>query len=407
MDLRFTDEEVAFRDEVRAFFRQALPADIRRKTELGQRISKEEMLRWVRILHAKGWATPSWAPEWGGTGWDAVKQYIFKEELHMAPAPEPISFNMNMIGPTLIAFGTDEQKRHFLPKIARMDYWFCQGFSEPGAGSDLAALRTTAVRDPGSGSGAGSEHYVVNGQKLWTSTAHHADWCFLLVRTDPAAKKQQGITYLLMDMTSPGITIRPIVTIDGHHETNEMFLDNVRVPVAQRVGEENKGWDCAKYLLGHERSGIARVGVSKMRVRRARQLAARVMAGGRPLIEDERFLERVAEIEIELKALEITQMRLIAEIGRRDDNKPDPKSSILKIKGSQLQQAAAELLLEVAGYSALEFDPDFVSGLKTDADGDDWALALAPNHYWARHVSIVGGSNEIQRNILAKTVLGL
>ena len=399
MDLRFTDEEVAFRDEVRAFFKQALPADIRRKTELGQRISKEEMLRWVRILHAKGWATPSWAPEWGGTGWDAVKQYIFKEELHMAPAPEPISFNMNMIGPTLIAFGTDEQKRHFLPKIARMDYWFCQGFSEPGAGSDLAALRTTAVRD--------GEHYLVNGQKLWTSTAHHADWCFLLVRTDPAAKKQQGITYLLMDMTSPGITIRPIVTIDGHHETNEMFLDNVRVPVAQRVGEENKGWDCAKYLLGHERSGIARVGVSKMRVRRARQLAARVMAGGRPLIEDERFLERVAEIEIELKALEITQMRLIAEIGRRDDNKPDPKSSILKIKGSQLQQAAAELLLEVAGYSALEFDPDFVSGLKTDADGDDWALALAPNHYWARHVSIVGGSNEIQRNILAKTVLGL
>jgi alkylation response protein AidB-like acyl-CoA dehydrogenase len=399
MDLRFTDEEVAFRDEVRAFFRQALPADIRRKTELGQRISKEEMLRWVRILHARGWATPSWAPEWGGTGWDAVKQYIFKEELHMAPAPEPISFNMNMIGPTLIAFGTDEQKRHFLPKIARMDYWFCQGFSEPGAGSDLAALRTTAVRD--------GEHYVVNGQKLWTSTAHHADWCFLLVRTDPAAKKQQGITYLLMDMTSPGITIRPIVTIDGHHETNEMFLDNVRVPVAQRVGEENKGWDYAKYLLGHERSGIARVGVSKMRVRRAKQLAARVMAGGRPLIEDERFLERVAGIEVELKALEITQMRLIAEIGRRDDNKPDPKSSILKIKGSQLQQASAELLLEVAGYSALEFDPDFVSGLKTDAPGDDWALALAPNHYWARHVSIVGGSNEIQRNILAKTVLGL
>ena len=184
----------------------------------------------------------------------------------MAPAPEPISFNMNMIGPTLIAFGTEEQKRHFLPRIARMDYWFCQGFSEPGAGSDLAALRTSAVRD--------GDHYVVNGQKLWTSTAHHADWCFLLVRTDPQAKKQQGITYLLMDMKSPGVTVRPIITIDGHHETNEMFLDNVRMPVANRVGEENKGWDCAKYLLGHERSGIARVGVSKFRVRRAKQLAA-------------------------------------------------------------------------------------------------------------------------------------
>jgi alkylation response protein AidB-like acyl-CoA dehydrogenase len=399
MDLRFTDDEVAFRDEVRAFFKEALPADIRRKAELGQRISKPEMLRWVRILHDKGWATPSWAPEWGGTGWDPVKQYIFKEELHMAPAPEPISFNMNMIGPTLIAFGTDEQKRHFLPKIARMDYWFCQGFSEPGAGSDLAALRTTAVRD--------GDHYIVNGQKLWTSTAHHADWCFLLVRTDPAAKKQQGISYLLMDMKSPGISIRPIVTIDGHHETNEMFLDNVRVPVNQLVGQENKGWDCAKYLLGHERSGIARVGVSKMRVRRAKQLAARVMSEGRPLIDDERFLERVALIEVELKALEITQMRLISEIGKASDNRPDPKSSILKIKGSQLQQASAELLMEVAGYSAMEFNPAFVSGLESEAEGDEWALTTAPNHYWARHVSIVGGSNEIQRNILAKTVLGL
>ena len=399
MDLRFTAEETAFRQEVRAFFKKALPADIRRKTELGQRISKEEMLRWVRILHDRGWATPAWPPEWGGTGWDAVKQYIFKEELHLAPAPEPISFNMNMIGPTLIAFGSGAQKRHFLPKIARMDYWFCQGFSEPGAGSDLASLRTTAVRD--------GDHYVIDGQKLWTSTAHHADWCFVLARTDPAARKQQGISYLLMDMKSPGITIRPIVTIDGHHETNEMFLDKVRVPVANLVGEENKGWDYAKYLLGHERSGIARVGISKMRVRRARLLAGQVMSGGRPLIEDERFRERVAEIEVELKALEITQMRLIADIGKRQDGKPDPKSSILKMKGSQLQQASAELLLEVAGYSALEFDPAFVAGAQPQVDGDDWAMAIAPNHYWARHVSIVGGSNEIQRNILAKTVLGL
>src|SRR5688572_12513608 len=380
MDLRYTPEEIAFRNEVRAFFAQALPPDIRRKCELGQRISKPEMLRWVRILHEQGWATPSWAPEWGGTGWSPVQQYIFKEELALAPAPEPISFNMNMIGPTLIAFGTDEQKRHFLPRIARMDYWFCQGFSEPDAGSDLAALRTTAVRD--------GDHYVVTGQKLWTSTAHHADWCFLLVRTDPQARKQQGITYLLMDMKSPGVTVRPIVTIDGHHETNEMFLDQVRIPVANRVGDENKGWDCAKYLLGHERSGIARVGLSKFRVRRAKQLAARVLCDGRPLIEDLRFRERVAEIEVELKALEITQMRLIAETGRRNDGKPDPKSSILKMKGSQLQQAAAELLLEVAGPAAMEFDPDFVAGVHsgTDADDDDsWARATAPNHYWARH----------------------
>ncbi len=399
MDLRFTDEELAFRDEVRAFFKTAVPADIRRKCELGQRLSKEEMVRWVRILADKGWSCPAWSPEWGGTGWDAVKQYIFKEELHMAPAPEPISFNMNMIGPTLIAFGTEEQKQWFLPKVARMDIWFCQGFSEPGAGSDLAALRTTAVRD--------GDHYVINGQKLWTSTAHHADWCFLLVRTDPTAKKQQGITYLLMDMKTPGITIRPIITLDGNHETNELFLDNVRVPVANRIGEENKGWDYAKYLLGHERSGIARVGISKYRIQRAKQLAAQVMVGDTPLIEDERFRERVAEIEIELKALEITQMRLIAEIGKRHDGKPDPKSSILKMKGSVLQQASAELLQEVAGYLGMESDTDFLRGFKTEAEGDEWALPLAPNAYWARHVSIVGGSNEIQRNILAKTILGL
>ena len=400
MDLRLTDDELLFRDEVRTYFATALPADIRAKCVLGQRLSQEELKRWQKILHDKGWATPAWSPEWGGTGWSAVKQYIFKEELHMAPAPEPLSFNVNMIGPTLIAFGTDAQKRHFLPRISSLEYWFCQGFSEPGAGSDLAALRTTAQRD--------GNHYVINGQKLWTSTAHHADWCFLLVRTDPQAKKQQGITYLLMDMKTPGITVRPIITLDGHHETNEMFLENVRVPVANRLGEENKGWDYAKYLLGHERSGIARVGISKMRLRRARELARRVPVGNATLADDPRFRERAAAIEVELKALEITQMRLIAEISRSSaSGKPDPKASILKLKGSELQQAATGLLLEVAGYDAFEFDRDFVRGLREGDDEADWARAIAPNHYFARHVSIVGGSNEIQRNILAKTVLGL
>jgi len=400
MDLRYTGEELAFRDEVRAFFKAALPADIRRKCELGQRISNDEMKHWVRILHEKGWATPAWAKEWGGTGWDAVKQYIYKEEMHMSPVPEPISFNVNMIGPVLIAFGTEAQKKHFLPKIASLDYWFCQGFSEPGSGSDLASLRTSAVRD--------GDHYVINGQKLWTSTAQHADWCFMLVRTDPAAKKQQGISYLLMDMKTPGITIRPIVTLDGHHETNEMFLDNVRVPVANLVGVENKGWDYAKFLLGHERSGIARVGVSKFRVRRAKQLAQKVMVGDRPLAEEPRFRERVAAIEVELKALEMTQMRVISESMKSHSDKPDPKTSILKIKGSELQQAAAELLMEVAAYDALERDYDFLRGLATTSEADrDWALTTAPNAYFARHVSIVGGSNEIQHNIVAKAILGL
>lgn len=397
MDLRFTDEELAFRATVRQFFRSALPPDIRRKCELGQRLSKEELQRWTRILHAKGWATPAWAPAWGGTGWSPIQQYIFKEELHLAPAPEPLSFNVNMIGPVLIAFGTEAQKRHFLPSIARLDYWFCQGFSEPGAGSDLASLRTTARLE--------GDHYIVNGQKLWTSTAHHADWCFLLVRTDPNAKKQQGITYLLMDMTTSGITVRPIVTIDGNHETNEMFLQNVRIPVTNRIGEENKGWDYAKFLLGNERSGIARVGISKMRVQRAKELAARITSDGKPLAADRGFRERVALLEIELKALEITQMRLISASATGD--RPDPKSSILKMKGSELQQAATQLLLEVAGYDAMECDRGFLRGAAEPESTQEWALTLAPNHYWARHVSIVGGSNEIQRNILAKTVLGL
>ena len=400
MDLRFTDQELAFREEVRQFFQGALPADIRKKCVLGQRLSKEELQRWTRILHQRGWATPAWAPEWGGTGWSPVQQYIFKEELHMAPAPEPLSFNVNMIGPVLIAFGTEEQKRHFLPCIARLDYWFCQGFSEPGAGSDLASLRTAARRD--------GDHYVIDGQKLWTSTAHHADWCFLLVRTDPGAKKQQGITYLLMDMKTPGITVRPIVTIDGHHETNEMFLQDVRVPVANRIGEENKGWDYAKFLLGHERSGIARVGISKMRVQRAKELAGRIPAGDGVLAEQPAFRERVALLEIELKALEITQMRLIAGgASATASGKPDPKSSILKMKGSELQQAATQLLLETAGYAAMECDRAFLRGAAEPGSPQEWALTIAPNHYWARHVSIVGGSNEIQRNILAKTVLGL
>lgn len=398
MELRFTEDETAFRDEVRHFFRTAIPDDIRRKVVLGQRLLREDYIRWQHILYDKGWAAPAWDPDWGGTGWSPVKQYIFKEEMHMAPALEPISFNINMIGPLLIAFGSEEQKQHFLPRIARMDYWFCQGFSEPGAGSDLAALRTAAARD--------GDHYVVNGQKLWTSTAHHADWMFLLVRTDSSGKRQEGITYLLVDMKTPGITIRPIITLDGHHETNELFLDDVRVPVSNRVGEENKGWGYAKYLLGHERSGISRVGVSKMRVMRAKEIAQGVMVGGRPLSENRQFRERVAALEVELKALEMTQMRVISESGK-DAKAPDPKTSILKIKGSELQQLSMELLMDVAGYNAMEFNFEFLQGRTEAPIEEDWALTIAPNYYFARHVSIVGGSNEIQRNIVAKSILGL
>lgn len=403
MDLQYTDEENEFRLEVREFFRTAIPADIQSKTVLGQRLSREDIVRWTHILHDKGWATPAWPVEWGGTGWDPIRQYIFREELAMAPVPEALVFNTNMIGPLLIAFGTEEQKRHFLPRIARLDTWFCQGFSEPEAGSDLASLRTRAVRIRDSG----GDHYVVTGQKIWTTLGHHADWCFLLVRTDPDAKKQRGISMLLMDMKSPGVTVKPIITIDGCHELNETFLDEVRIPAANLIGEENKGWDYAKYLLGHERSAQSRVGLSKMRLRRAKQLAANVRSGRGTLADDPGFRERVALIEVELKALEMLTLRVVADGPSSTGGASDPKASILKLKGVALQQAATEVLMEVAGYETMEYDGSFVRGREAPKGGEDWALTIAPNYYYARHVSIAAGSSEVQRNIIAHSVLGL
>jgi alkylation response protein AidB-like acyl-CoA dehydrogenase len=304
-----------------------------------------------------------------------------------------------MIGPTLIAFGSEEQKRHFLPRIASLDYWFCQGFSEPGAGSDLASLRTRAVRD--------GDHYVINGQKIWTTQAQHANWCFLLVRTDPDAKAQRGITYLLMDMSTPGVTVRPIHLIDGHHELNEIFLEDVRVPVANRIGEENRGWAYAKYLLSHERVGVARTGLNRMRLELAKHLARNIRVNGRPLAEDAAFRERVASLEVAWKALEMTVMRVLVERANLASDAVDPKSSILKIRGSELQQATTELMVEIAGYEAMEYDHDFIRGARAAERGQDWTLSAAANQYWLRHTSISAGTNEIQRNVLAKAVLGL
>src|SRR6478735_921620 len=320
MDLRFTPEENAFRDEVRTFFKENLPDGIRKKAAEGIRYVKEDIVTWQRILNKKGWAVPHWPKEWGGTGWSPVQLYIYKEELQQAPAPEPLPFGTMMVGPVMIAFGNEAQKKKYLPRIANLDDWWCQGFSEPGAGSDLASLKTTAKRD--------GAHYVVNGQKTWTTLAQYADWIFCLVRTDPAAKKQEGISFLLIDMRSPGITVRPIQTIDGGHEVNEVFFDDVKVPVENLVGDENKGWNYAKFLLGNERSGIARVGISKARIRRLRELAALEQAGGKPLIADERFRAKIAVVEIELKALETTQLRVVAaERTRGASDKPDPASS--------------------------------------------------------------------------------
>lgn len=400
MDLRFTPQELAFRDDVRAFFREALPASIRRKMALGQRPSKEDIVTWQRILNAKGWAVPHWPVEWGGQDWSPVQNYIFKEEMQLAPAPDPLAFNVSMVGPVLIAFGTEAQKRRFLPKVANLDYWFCQGFSEPGAGSDLASLRTSARRE--------GDHYVVNGQKIWTSRAHHADWMFCLVRTDPAAKPQSGISYLLIDMQTPGLTIRPIPTIDGEHHFNEVFFDDVRVPVENLVGEENKGWTYAKYLLGNERTGIARVGASKQRILKAKQLAATIVIGDRTLADTERFREKVAAIEVELKALEITQLRVVSNARNLPRGVQDPASSVLKLKGTELQQAATEILMEVAGAHAMAFQSEHLWGTATDEPiGPEWAATVAPDYFYTRASSIYGGSNEIQRNVIAKRLLGL
>src|ERR1700680_255689 len=399
MDLRFTPEELAFRDEVRAFFRANLPESIRTKLVEGKHLAKAHIVAWQRTLNQKGWAGANWPVEWGGTGWTPVQQYIFQEELQLTPAPQPLGFGVTMVGPVMIAFGSEAQKKRFLPRIANLDDWWCQGFSEPGSGSDLASLRTSAKRE--------GDHYVVNGQKTWTTLAQHADWIFCLVRTDTAAKKQEGISFLLIDMKSPGITVRPITTIDGGREVNEVFFDDVRVPVENLVGQENKGWDYAKFLLGNERTGMARVGMSKERIRRLKELAAMERDGDKPLIEDERFRAKLAAVEVELKALEMTQLRVVAD-ARRNGDKPDPKSSILKIKGSEIQQAITELLLELVGPYALPYQPEYLEDERWNEPpvGPEWAGALAPAYFNYRKVSIYGGSNEIQHNIIAKAILG-
>jgi pimeloyl-CoA dehydrogenase large subunit len=398
MDLRFTPDETLFRDEVRQFMRASLPASIRTKMVEGRRLEKDDIVRWQRILNAKGWAVPHWPAEWGGQSWTPVQQYIFQDELQQAPAPAPLPFGVMMVGPVIIAFGSEAQKRRFLPRIANIDEWWCQGFSEPGAGSDLASLKTAAKRE--------GEHYIVNGQKIWTTMAQHADWIFCLVRTDSQGKKQEGITFLLIDMRTKGITVRPIVTIDGSAEVNEVFFDDVKVPVENRVGAENKGWDYAKFLLGNERTGIARVGYSKERIRRIRELASVTRDGGRPILEDERFREKLAALEIELKALEMTQLRVVAGERNRDRTKPDPYSSILKIKGAEIQQAVSELLLEIVGPYALPYANENLATNEPPV-GPDWAAPIAPTYFNWRKISIYGGSNEIQKNIIAKAILGL
>jgi pimeloyl-CoA dehydrogenase large subunit len=401
MDLRYTTEEIAFRDELRRFFREKIPESIRRKGAEGRHASRDDMVTCQRIMNDHGLAVVNWPVEWGGKDWSPMQRYIYTEEVLAHDVPAPLPFNVHMVGPVIAQFGNDEQKREFLPKTARLDIWWCQGFSEPGAGSDLASLKTRAVRDGGD--------WVLNGQKTWTTLAQWADWIFVLARTNLDARKpQEGISFFLVDMKTPGVTVRPIQTIDGGYEVNEVFLDDVRVPVRNLVGQENRGWDCAKFLLANERSGIARVGTSKARLRRLRELARSVPAGDGVMWDSEAFRHKVAAVEVELKALEMTQLRVIAA-ERNRGGMPDPASSILKIKGSEIQQKTTELALELAGPFALPYhdlDEDIHEGTNDLPEGFGWADTAAPTYFNYRKVSIYGGSNEIQRNIIAKMVLG-
>lgn len=398
MDIDFTPEELAFRDEVRAFLRESLPHDLAEKVRLNKHLGKEDHLRWQRILHARGWYAPAWPEEYGGPGWNVVQRHLFEEACAEAYAPRAIAFGVNMVGPVIMAFGSDAQKAHYLPRILSGEDWWCQGYSEPGAGSDLASLKTRAVRD--------GDHYVVNGQKTWTTLGQHANMIFCLVRTDPEAKKQAGISFLLIDMATPGITLRPIITLDGEHEVNEVFFDNVRVPVENLVGEENQGWTCAKYLLTHERTGQAGIGLSKLALRQLKRIAAQELCNGRPMLEDPQLRLQIAEVEMQLMAAEMSTLRILAKT--QAGGAPGAESSVLKIKGSEIRQALSALQRKVLGVHALPFLEDEMDyGFSGDPLYRDYAVTPAAQYFNLRKLSIYGGSNEIQRGIIAKMILGL
>ena len=395
MKLAFSDADEAFRQEVRAFVEAKLPADIKKKVELGLRLEHADYVTWFRILEERGWLTPGWPVEHGGPGWNPVQRYIFDEETLLGGAPRIIASGIQMLGPVLSAFGTPEQKARYLPDIRQSNTWWAQGFSEPGAGSDLAAVRTSAVLEPD------GKHFVVNGHKVWTS---YAQWCsmmFALVRTDPnAAKPQEGISFLLIDMASPGLTVRPIRMLEGGTDLNECFLDNVRVPVENLVGELHKGWSYGKFLLGHERTGIAGIGSCKQQLERARRLAAEQGLADDPLIA-----ARLAQFEIELMALEFTALRLLSAHQR--SKVPAVEASLLKVRGTELRQAIYELLVDIAGPHALPFSAEaqFLEALDGELAAPAELGTLAANCLDARKLSIYGGANEVQRNLIARAVL--
>jgi alkylation response protein AidB-like acyl-CoA dehydrogenase len=391
MDLNYSAEDLAFRDEVRDWLQASLPDDLRKKVIDYQELGRDDLLGWHRILAKKGWIAPEWPVEWGGQNWSVVQRYIFEEECAYAGCPPLIPFGLKMCAPVLLRFGTEEQKQRFLPGIYNGDVFWCQGYSEPGSGSDLASLKTTAVRQ--------GDYYIVNGQKIWTTWGHHADWIFCLVRTDQGAKKQEGISFLLFDMRTLGITVRPLILMDGAHEVNEVFFDDVKVPAENLVHRENDGWTVAKYLLGHERMGTGGIGGSKRELAKLKVLANKEMRNGKPLLEDPRFRDKVSRVEVELMALEITNLRFLDQL--RGGRAPGAEVSLLKIKGTEIQQALTELLVEVMGPLTQPFRA--IEAM----DFDTSTAALLPRYFNYRKTTIYAGSNEIQRNIIAKATLGL
>jgi len=397
MDIRFTPEEEAFRQEVRTFLAAKLPPDIAAKVKGMKRLTREDHVAWHRILSAQGWLGTHWPEEYGGPGWTPVERHIFDEECALAGAPRLVAFGLMMVAPVIMKFGTEAQKAYYLPRILDVTDWWCQGFSEPGAGSDLASLKTRAVRD--------GDHYVVNGQKTWTTLGQHANKIFCLVRTDPEAKKQRGISFLLIDMDAPGVSLRPLITLDGEHEVNEVFFDDVKVPVENLVGEENKGWDCAKYLLTFERTGLAGVGLCKAALRHLRTIAGQERRNGTRLADDPLFKRRLAEIEIELMALETTVLRTVSAA---QHGSTGAESSFLKIKGTQVRQRITDMMRRALGPYALPFVSEALDlGSNLEPVGPDYAAPVAAHYFNMRKLSIFGGSNEIQKNIIAKGILGL
>ncbi|SAK60300.1 acyl-CoA dehydrogenase domain-containing protein [Caballeronia glebae] len=396
MDLTFTADEEAFRAEVLTFLRTSLPEHLARKARTGERLTRDDMAQWHGILNAKGWLANHWPKEHGGPGWTAVQRFIFENECAIAGAPRIVPFGVNMLGPVLIKYGSDAQKRHWLPRILDGADWWCQGYSEPGAGSDLASVRTTAARAMENG----REFYIVNGQKTWTTLAHYANMIFCLVRTSQDAHKQEGISFLLIDMNTPGVEVRPIITLDGEHEVNEVFFTDVRVPVANLVGEENKGWTYAKYLLTYERTNIAGVGFSVAALGRLKAVAGKVQSNGRALLDDPLFAARLARVEIDLENMKTTNLRVLAAVA--GGGVPGAESSMLKIRGTEIRQEISSLMRRAMGPYAQPFIDE---ALEEDSDGE--ASTAAAQYFNNRKLSIFGGSNEIQKNIIAKMMLGL